>query len=72
MGVASFSVGKYHLSLSMFSLNYRRIITPEDQLAKPFIQQLENDDLQQPPPIFFPTTSRVALGPETQYNTTTL
>jgi len=69
MGVASFSVGKYHLSLSMFSLNYRRIITPEDQLAKPFIQQLENDDLQKPPPLMFlPTTSRI----EIQCNTATL
>jgi len=40
----SSSVGEYHPSIPMLSLNYHRIFTPGYQLVKPLIQQLEHDE----------------------------
>ena len=69
MGVASFSVEEYYPSISIFSFNYRRTVTPGDQRVKPFIQQLDNNDSQQPPP---PTNSREVLATALQCTTATL
>jgi len=74
MGGASLFVGQYHPSMSMLSLNYRRIVTPQDRPGQTFIQPpAENDESQAPPPPMpLPTSSRVALGTELQCNTATL